>query len=286
MTLSILAAAVPWTRRLSCQSAVEVALAATVFLFALGSSSARVLARIGGPGRWVALLLLCALALVCAAVERAQAGVGAARLDPGRGVRCGRARLGRLVGGAAADDRASLHARASVRDGGRARGRRSRPARGCGAGPARRPRGDRRGCVRLAGRARRLAPRRGAPGHRRRRLAVPGPRREPEHRLDALRGRAAARRVARLDETAAGGVPPARRSCSSSRGRSRSRAREVRSSPASEARFSPRVVLGPTVGAKLGGGCGAGRARRRSASRPRGSSTPRAPLPSPTAAQR
>jgi O-antigen ligase len=69
MGASILAAAVGLTRRLPCEAAVEVALAATVFLFALGSSSSHVLSRLGGPGRWAALLLLCALSLACAAAN-------------------------------------------------------------------------------------------------------------------------------------------------------------------------------------------------------------------------
>jgi len=67
MTPSILAAAVDRTRRLPLQAAVEVTLAGTVFLFACGSSSSHALVRIGGPGRWVALLVLCALSLACAA---------------------------------------------------------------------------------------------------------------------------------------------------------------------------------------------------------------------------
>ena len=54
-------------RRLPLQAAVEVALAVSVFLFAAGSSSVHVLTRVGGPGRWAALLFLCALSLVCAA---------------------------------------------------------------------------------------------------------------------------------------------------------------------------------------------------------------------------
>jgi len=69
MTLSILASAVTRTRRLFRQTAVEVVLAATVFLFALGSSSASALARLGGPGRWASLLLLCALAVLCAIAD-------------------------------------------------------------------------------------------------------------------------------------------------------------------------------------------------------------------------
>ena len=56
-------------RRLPCEAAVEVTLAATVFLFACGSSSAHELRGIGGPGRWAALLILCALSLACAALN-------------------------------------------------------------------------------------------------------------------------------------------------------------------------------------------------------------------------
>jgi hypothetical protein len=66
MRVSILAAAVGPIRRLSFEAAVEVALAATVFLFACGSSSSHALAAFGGPGRWAALLLLCALSLAYA----------------------------------------------------------------------------------------------------------------------------------------------------------------------------------------------------------------------------
>jgi len=60
---------VEWIRRLPLQTAVEVVLAFTVFFFALGSSSAHELTRLGGPGRWASLLLLCALALLCAAAN-------------------------------------------------------------------------------------------------------------------------------------------------------------------------------------------------------------------------
>ncbi len=69
MRVSILAAAVGLIRRLPYEAAVEVALAATVFLFACGSSSSHALAAFGGPGRWTALLLLCALSLACAAAN-------------------------------------------------------------------------------------------------------------------------------------------------------------------------------------------------------------------------
>ncbi len=56
-------------RRLSFDRAIRAALAATVFLFACGSSSVPFLLRIGGPGRWAALLVLFALALACAAAH-------------------------------------------------------------------------------------------------------------------------------------------------------------------------------------------------------------------------
>jgi len=66
---SILAAAVGLIRRLPCEAAVEVALAATVFLFACGSSSVHALTGLGGPARWAALLVLCGLSLACAAAH-------------------------------------------------------------------------------------------------------------------------------------------------------------------------------------------------------------------------
>jgi hypothetical protein len=69
MPVSILAAAVGPIRRLPFEAAVEVALAATVFLFACGSSSSHALSGFGGPARWAALLLLCALSLACAAAN-------------------------------------------------------------------------------------------------------------------------------------------------------------------------------------------------------------------------
>jgi hypothetical protein len=49
-------------RRLPLEAAVEVALPVTIVFFAFGSSSEGVLLRIGGPGRWVALAALGALA--------------------------------------------------------------------------------------------------------------------------------------------------------------------------------------------------------------------------------
>ncbi len=49
-------------RRLPLEAAVEVALPVTIVFFAFGSSSSSVLLRVGGPGRWVALAVLGALA--------------------------------------------------------------------------------------------------------------------------------------------------------------------------------------------------------------------------------
>lgn len=50
-------------RRLPLDAAAAVLIPVTVVLFAFGSSSAQELLRIGGPGRWIALLALAAVAL-------------------------------------------------------------------------------------------------------------------------------------------------------------------------------------------------------------------------------
>lgn len=54
-------------RRLPLDAAVALLLSSTIALFAFGSSSVSQLERIGGPGRWVALLALAALGVAAAA---------------------------------------------------------------------------------------------------------------------------------------------------------------------------------------------------------------------------
>jgi O-antigen ligase len=67
-------------RRLPLEAAVEVALPVTIVFFAFGSSSEGVLLRIGGPGRWVALGLLGALAFAVVVARDAVLPVSSAWL--------------------------------------------------------------------------------------------------------------------------------------------------------------------------------------------------------------
>ena len=57
----------PFAGRASLELAVPVALAATVFAFACGSSSVHALTQVGKPLRWAALVVLLALAAARAA---------------------------------------------------------------------------------------------------------------------------------------------------------------------------------------------------------------------------